>query len=179
MKNSTYSDLIKAFEPYFNNASFTFQQWFDMWIESSSVNVLEVEWNPADTSSTAGLKIKQSNYSPLLGELRHHMISVAFIQADGAIFTQQYLVNNEAETQLTFNNTQGYKAILLDCLHQTYAKCRIDASSLNFLKGSINTIANGEIRLGVWLQVQEAVRDQRVRVEEHRNMLVESIAGES
>ena len=50
MKNSTYSDLIKAFESYFNNASFTFQQWFDMWIESSSINVLEVEWNPADTS---------------------------------------------------------------------------------------------------------------------------------
>ena len=107
------------------------------------------------------------------------MISVAFIQDDGAIFTQQYLVKNEAETQLTFNNTQGYKAILLDCFHQTYAKCRVDSSSFNFLKGSINTIANSEIRLGVWLQVQEAVRDQRIRVEEYRDMVVAGIAGES
>ena len=50
------------------------------------------------------------------------------------------LIQNKAETKVTYDGSAGVKAILVNCDHEGYLKYVIDDSSLSFLQQNINNI---------------------------------------
>ena len=84
--NGTIDDFLACIAPYYDNPdpNYTLDVWKDMWLLSSSLNILSSEWDPSSTSNPSILKINQTNYSDKHKLLRYHMVNIAFFKADGS-----------------------------------------------------------------------------------------------
>lgn len=63
--NGTIDDFLACVSPYYTNPdpNYTLEVWKQMWLLTSSLNVLTSEWDPLSTSPTSTLTIRQTNYS--------------------------------------------------------------------------------------------------------------------
>lgn len=118
--NGTTDDFLTALQPYFKPgiADYTMDKWKNDWLLTPSLNVYQADWNPSDTTSSAILKITQSNYSKTQGTLRYHKIRVAFIRNSGAYTEQVKVVANTGDPAIfLYDNTNvanPYKAVIIN-----------------------------------------------------------------
>ena len=103
-----------------------------MWLLTSSLNVLSLDWDPSSTSTESTLTIKQTYFSDKFQTLRYHMLRVAFFREDGSYTTQKVLVRNTPTTIVTYDASEGVKAVLMNEGHEDFVKCIIDDYSLLF-----------------------------------------------
>ena len=78
----------------------------------------------------------------MLQSYRYHQVNIAFFKADGSFFNKQVLVNNTDKTEVPYDGSQQYKAILVNHDHQDFVKVVIDDVSLEFFKANLNKIQN-------------------------------------
>lgn len=113
-QNATIDDFLAEMQKYFDVKQFSLMEWKAMWLETSSLNVIEAQWDPKDTSQKAKLIIKQGAYTPEHPTLRIHKIKIGLFLEDGKFDVIETLVWPKESTEVEFNNSKGYKAILLN-----------------------------------------------------------------
>jgi hypothetical protein len=157
-----------------------------MWLLQSSLDVLSVEWDSASTAVTSKLTVHQAAFSTDYPLLRYHKVNIAFFKADGSYTTQTELIANEAITTITYDGSQGVKAVLVNVGHQDFVKYVIDNTSLAFFQANINSInktadaAEGALtRMIIWNYMNEMVRDGRLKLLPYLDTVLANISKET
>ena len=117
-------------QAFFKTEEFSLSDWKKVWLQTSSLNVIESSWNPQDHSEKATLTIKQTPYTPEHPTLRPHKIKVAFFFENCEFDVMEVLVRPQPETVIEYNGSKQYKAVLLNYEDHGYLKNRIDNVSL-------------------------------------------------
>lgn len=165
---------------YFNHPNITIDLFRDMWLTSVSFNVLTAEWDPSDLSSTATLTIHQENFSSVHQSLRYHQITVTFFKNDGTTFSQPVLVKAQSDTQIVYDGSQNFVAVLLNSANESFVKCRIDTNSMVFFtNGSLSLVSSAETIMMVWFQLNEMVRDRLIRVDAYKDIVLSQMTNEN
>ena len=115
---------------FFKVNEFTLNDWKKLWLETSSLNIIEAHWNPEDTSKDAKLTIKQSVYTEEHNTLRMHKIKVALFRENSSADILEVLVLPQPETVITYDGSRHYKAVQLNYEDYDYVKTKIDPISL-------------------------------------------------
>ena len=84
--------MQKYFDPK-QQLDFTLAKWKESWLLNPSLNLISIDWNPNDTSTTATLSIKQEYYTELYKFLRYHKTKAAFFKEDLTFDIQEILIN--------------------------------------------------------------------------------------
>jgi aminopeptidase N len=183
--NGTIDDFLAAMSKYFTKpaADYSLDLWKQMWLLEPSLDVLSVEWDPSDISTTAPIKFRQAPFSSAYPLLRYHKINVAFIRANGTFVSKTFLVGNREETVGSYNGSSGIKAVLINYDLQGFLKYDIDPTSLAFLQSSVSTISgNAAIaalaRMVAWFYMNEMVRDGKAKVLPHRQVIFSNLPAE-
>ncbi len=88
-------------------------------------------------------------------------------------------MENTDQTIIQYDGSQQFKAILINCDHKDFVKCRIDSASLAFFTENISKIPDSLIRMVAWFYINERVRDQLMKVIDHRNMVLNQLPFET
>lgn len=96
LSNGTIDNFLNSMQLFYTNPdpAYTLEVWREMWLKTSSLNVLTAEWDPTSTTTNATMTIRQTNYTVEYQLLRFHMVNVAFFKEDGSYTTQKVLVKN-------------------------------------------------------------------------------------
>lgn len=123
-KTVTTNDFLEAIRPYFIPLApdYTLDVWNQMWLESSGVNVLRIEWDPQSVDPKATLNIYQASFANR-GPLRFHLINITYFYSDLSSLTQQILVNKVEKTTISYDASKKVSAILLNGGLYGYANC--------------------------------------------------------
>ena len=76
-----------------------------MWLLSPSLNVLTVDWDSSDISTSAKLTIHQSNFNEKYALLRYHKVTIAFFREDGTFDTQETILQNTPQTTVFYDGS--------------------------------------------------------------------------
>lgn len=146
--------------------------------------MLTADWDPTSVDPAATLTINQSNYDDTYNQLRFHLINIAFVYQDGSYSTKKLLVGDTDKTTTTYDASKGVKAILLNQGIEDFVKVTIDDTSLQFFMANINLINKGDAatdaltRMVIWFYMNEMVRDQKIKVWDYRDVVLNLIADE-
>jgi hypothetical protein len=88
-----------------------------MWLLTPSLNVITVNWDSTDTTTSATLTINQSNFTASLPLLRYHKVNIAYFYSDATYTTAEQLISNTAQTTATYDGSKGVVAILVNAGH--------------------------------------------------------------
>ena len=156
-----------------------------MWLEESSLNVLSVIWDPNSVSPNSKLSINQTYFSEDYPLLRYHKVNIAFFKADGSYITKTVVIQNAVSTEVDYDGSQGFKAILVNEGHRDFVKCVIDTDSLEWFQTNINNINKGETstdnitRMTIWFYMNQMVRDGRTKLLTYRDVILNVLAGQT
>lgn len=151
-------------QKYFPSEDFTLDEWKQSWLLTPSPNFVTVEWDPNNHQPVAILKIKQSAYSPVYPLLRYHKTRIAFFNSDGTYDAQDIMILPQAQTEVVYNGSKKYEAVLVNEGYWGYFKYLIDPDSQLFFKEKLNDIDNVLTRIVIWHDFNEAVRDGNSKV---------------
>ena len=101
--------------PYFPS-EININDWMTSWLQTSSLNVFEAQWDPTNFSSNATLTLKQSPFSSQYNTLRWHKIQIAFFTSSSTIaMTKTVTISpDDPITSITYDGTFAVKAILVN-----------------------------------------------------------------
>ena len=133
-------DFLNTVEKYYEVKEFSISIWKELWLETSSFNVLEVEWDPLNITQTAKMLIKQRPNTQDYPKLRPHRIKIGLFLEDGSADVIEVLLMPQAQTVINFNNSKQYKAILLNYDDESFVKMVLDPTSLEYFSENMSKI---------------------------------------
>ena len=98
-------------------------------------------------------------YTQVYPFLRNHKIKVSLFKEDGSLHSLQVLLRGKETNELSYDGSEGYKAILLNDEDHTYAKIKLDSASKDFFYENLHKIDNVVTRSIIWRCFYEMVRD--------------------
>jgi aminopeptidase N len=125
-KNATIDDFLGKMQAYFENTSFTLDDWKDSWLLTPSLNTGYVEWDPSDASPKATLTIHQDFYSSVYPFLRYHKTRVALFYPDTTYDVIDVMLAPSSSTTVEYDGSKGYQAVLVNVDYWDYFKYTID-----------------------------------------------------
>lgn len=91
--------------------------------------------------------------------LRPHKIKIAFFKEDCTYDVIEAFIKPEKVTEIRFNASNKYKAVLLNFDDHTFAKVVIDSKSLNFFSSNMVKISDTLTRTLCWRSFFDMVKD--------------------
>jgi aminopeptidase N len=79
-KNATIDHFLEEMQHFFDIQHFVLVDWKKMWLETSSLNIIEAKWDPQSNSNSSKLAIRQSAYTSEHPTLRIHSIKVGLFR---------------------------------------------------------------------------------------------------
>ena len=110
---------------------------------------------------------------------------VTYVKSNGTYNNASVLVNNVTTTKVTYNAANNYKAIILNSNMTGFVRCLVDQTSREFLNSNISKItgggaaASGLIRMCAWHNLNEMVRDAKIRAVDYKNVIISNIPSET
>jgi aminopeptidase N len=181
--NATLSDFIASlqeyYKPTFQGSPANLNDWKAEWLQTAGLNECLPIFNPADNSAEAKLVIKQSVALSGFPTLRHHKMRIAFFDENAKIYdAKDIMLNNVAETTITYDGSKQPKAVLLNYQDETFVKVLIDESSIAFLKEKIHLISDELTRAMIWRSLFDMVRDGKLSGAQFVEIAVKGVPNE-
>ena len=182
--NATLSDFIASlqeyYKPTFQGSPANLNDWKAEWLQTAGLNECQPVFNPADDSKEAKLVIKQGVALEGFPTLRHHKMRVAFFDESGNVYdAKDIMLNNTAETVITYDGSKQPKAVLLNYEDEAFIKVRLDENSITFLKEKLHKIADELTRAMIWRSLFDMVRDGQLSAAKFVEVAVQGVPNES
>ena len=181
--NATLSDFIASlqeyYKPTFQGSPANLNDWKAEWLQTAGLNECQPVFNPADDSKEAKLAIKQGVALEGFPTLRHHKMRVAFFDENATVYdAKDIMLNNTAETVITYDGSKQPKAVLLNYEDEAFIKVRLDENSITFLKEKLHKIADELTRAMIWRSLFDMVRDGQLSAAKFVDIAVQGIPNE-
>jgi aminopeptidase N len=181
--NATLSDFIASlqeyYKPEFQGSPANLNDWKAEWLQTAGLNECIPVFNPSDNSTEAKLTIRQTVALENFPTLRHHKMRVAFFNEQGEAYeVQDIMLNNTAETTITYDGSKQPKALLLNYQDEAFIKVRLDEHSIAFLKAKLHLIADELSRAMIWRSLFDMVRDGKLPSYDFVEIAIQAIPNE-
>ncbi|KRX11163.1 hypothetical protein PPERSA_10930 [Pseudocohnilembus persalinus] len=175
-----------AMTKYFNKYAFKYQILSDfianlneyMSSQKPSLNECFPHFDPSNTQKQATLKIKQSVALSNHPTLRFHKMKVAFFKENGEIQHQDVILQPQEITEIQYDGSQNYKAVLLNYEDETFIKILLDQHSIEFFKKNLCKVQDLLTRTLIWRSFYDMVRDGKLNSEEYIDIFIQNISKE-
>jgi len=166
-KNTVLDDFIEAlnenYKPLFKGAPESLLEWQKEWLEAAGMDELEPEWSYDPSNNELKIIVSQVPVLPEFPTLRHHKIKIALFNESAQVFEAiDAVILNQPETVITHKCSQKPMALFLNYQDETFAKIRIDATSLAFLKAHLGNLEEDLTKELVWRALFDMVRDAKL-----------------
>ena len=162
-KNTKLNDLLEELEKVIpadqKSECFDLQRFRKDWIETAGHNVVCCRCNYADRSAQAKLVVKQRAFLESYPLLRYHKIRVGFFAECGKLLnTQDVIIQNQAETEITYDASQGVAGVILNLDDLDFIKFELDEQTLAWFKKAYSGIESSLTRALVWRAIFDQVK---------------------
>jgi aminopeptidase N len=162
-KNTKLNDLLEELEKVIpsdqKSECFDLQRFRKDWIETAGHNVVCCSCNYAQKAAEAKLIINQSSFLENYPLLRYHKIRVGFFAECGKLLsTQDVIIQNKKDTEITYDASQGVAGIILNLDDLDFIKFELDSQTLSWFKKAYSGIESELTRALVWRAIFDQVK---------------------
>ncbi len=175
--NATLRDFLAAVQ---HGSGMELDDWSRAWLEAPSLNTLAAEWE-ADSGGVASMQIIQTAPADY-PTMRPHSVEVALVtdghngievaahpvRIDGAVTEVPNLIG-KSEPLLVFPNFRDL----------TFAKIKLDATSLDFARHRLDEIDDDLFRQLLWATLWDMVRDHHFSSLDYLGLVEEKLPSEA
>ncbi|MDQ3449084.1 MAG: aminopeptidase N [Chloroflexota bacterium] len=155
--NATLADFLAALE---EGSGHELAEWSRLWLETASVNTIEARWTTSEGRITS-LELEQSA-SEAHPVLRPHSLRIALLSATDPGAAPHALEASIQGPRAEVAEAAGWPSpVLVFPNHDdhAYAKVRLDATSLAFVRDRMAEVTDPLLRELLWMSLWEMVRD--------------------
>ncbi|MGP9502323.1 aminopeptidase N [Specibacter sp. AOP5-B1-6] len=179
--NTTLNDLLT---PLSAASGRDLGDWAEKWLQTSGMSTLTPDLETANGKITS-LSIRQDAVDPVTGReaLRPHRLAVGFFTYDGGALVRTGSITLDVVGQVTeVPGAAGLPApnlVIINDDDQSYAKVRLDPSSMATALAGVGSIANPMARSLVWSSLWNATRDALLPAAAYLRAVVQHAGGEA
>lgn len=183
-KNTTLNDFIGAFE---ETTKENMDDWFQSWLETTGVDTARQSYT-CSTKKVQGKNVGVLNIEIAMSKKsRPHAFKVGAykLRGDGQVVRllsadmKTKVGDDGVDVELQMADDKSCPDfIYANYQDHAYFKVEFDEKSLAFLLNNIDAVKNPELRLSIWADLWEMVRDQKLKVSHFSEMALRSLAVE-
>ncbi|MDQ3491908.1 MAG: aminopeptidase N, partial [Chloroflexota bacterium] len=174
--NATLADFLAALE---EGSGHDLGEWSRLWLETASVNTIAAQWTAADGRLT-GLTLEQTapDAHPVM---RPHTLWIGFLEEADKGLAPKALKASIDGPRAEIETAIGRPSPLLVFPNHddhAYAKVRLDAVSLDFVRGRLREVEDPLLRELLWMSLWEMVRDADLPSTEYLGIIGRQVVAE-
>lgn len=183
-KNAVFSDFAAAFE---SASKLNLKNWFHSWFETSGVDTVTQAFQCTPLKVDYRDMTKLSFKLSLSNEARPHSIQLVAYRKNREnqlvrvveSSVQTDIGQGDVSREVLFEGSDNCPDfIYANFEDQGYFKVTLDQVSLQFILNNIDLIKSSELRVSLWSDLWQMVRDQKLKVAQFSDIALKSLARE-
>lgn len=117
-------------------------------------------------------------YTPEHPTLRPHKIKIGLFREDFSVDVIETLLQPQEINEVSYDGSQGYKAILLNYEDHTFVKNNIDETSRQFFADNLSKVSDVLSRTLIWRSFFDMVKDAKITSIQYIDFVLKNIGTE-